>query len=59
MIDSLPWRDRESPNSYLAKKEILPPTIRHAFGAYCLYFVDPEQRVGKWQPTSEMGVWIG
>jgi len=36
IIDSMPWPDRESPNSYLARKEIPVPMDRHVFGAYCL-----------------------
>ena len=55
----MPWPDRESSVSYLAGEHILPPKDRHVFGAYCLYFVDPDQRSGKWQPTSEMGIWVG
>ena len=59
IIDSMPWPDRESPNSFLAGKELEPDSDRHVFGAYCLYYIDQEQRAGKWQPTSEMGIWVG
>ena len=59
IIDCMPWPDRESPNSFLAGRDIPPPKNRHVFGAYCLFYIDPEQRTGKWQPTSEMGVWVG
>jgi len=56
---SMPWPDRESPNSFLAGQDVPPPADRHVFGAYCLFYVDPEQRSGKWQPASEMGIWLG
>jgi hypothetical protein len=59
IIDSMPWPDRESPNSFLAGKEVSPPEDRHVFGAYCLYYIDKDQRSGKWQPAAEMGVWVG
>jgi hypothetical protein len=59
IINSMPWPDRESPNSFLAGKEVPLPKDRHVFGAYCLYYVDSEQKSGKWQPNAEMGIWVG
>ena len=59
IINWMPWPDRKSPNSVLSGKEFTPPDNRHVFGAYCLYYINKEQRVGKWQPTSEMGIWVG
>jgi len=47
IIDSMPWPDRESPNSFLVGKDLEPPKDRHVFGAYCLYYIDSEQRDGK------------
>ena len=59
IINTAPWPDRESPLSYLAGEYVPLSKNRHVFGAYCLYFIDPKQRTGKWQPTSEMGIWVG
>ena len=31
----------------------------HVFGEYVIYKVSSEQKSGKWQPNSEMGIWLG
>ena len=43
----------------LVRLFLLAPENRHVFGAYCLYYIDKEQRSGKWQPAAEMGIWVG
>ena len=30
-----------------------------AFGEYCIYRVPDKVKSGKWQPTSELGIWVG
>ena len=32
---------------------------RHLFGSYCLFKIPKELRAGKWQPSSEKGIWVG
>ena len=59
IINSMPWPDREAPDSFLADKDVSVRKNRHVFGAYCLYYIDKEQKSGKWQPNAEMGVWVG
>ena len=31
----------------------------HVFGAYCLFYINKENRVGTFAPPSEMGIWVG
>ena len=53
------WPDRESPIVALSGDGSKDRMNKHVFGEYCLYRVSKEQKSGKWQPESEMGIWLG
>ena len=59
IINSGPWSDRPSPDSSLAGQVVPVSTDRHSFGCYCLFKIPKELRTGKWQPSSEKGIWVG
>ena len=59
VINSRPWPNRDSPSDMLSSKIVSKPRGNHIFGEYCLYKISTEQKSGKWQPNSEMGIWLG
>jgi hypothetical protein len=59
IINSGAWSDRVSPDSAVAQKTVPMHPDRHPFGSYCLFKIPKELRTGKWQPSSEKGIWVG
>ena len=59
MLNRVKWPDREAPIARLRGESVPADKYAHVFGAYCLYHIPKENRGGAFQPTSEMGVWVG
>ena len=59
IVNDRPWPDRDSPVDVLSGKPVVKPKTKHVFGEYCIYKVHSAQKSGKWQPNSEMGIWLG
>ena len=61
IVNNRPWPDRESPVVKLSRNQdgSSMKKIKHIFGEYCLFKVSKEQKAGKWQPESEMGIYLG
>ena len=59
MLDRVKWPDREAPIARLRGEPVPEGKYAHVFGAYCLYHIPKKSRSGAFQPSSEMGVWVG
>ena len=59
MINSGAWSDRVSPDSAVAQTTVPMHPDRQPLGRYCLFKIPKELRTGKWQPSSEKGIWVG
>ena len=54
------WPNNDTtPIETLSGKPYTVNDNRHPFGSYCLYKIPIEGVDGKWQPRSEMGIWVG
>ena len=51
--------DRVSPDSAVAHKTVPMHLDRRPFSSYCPFKIPKELRAGKWQPSSEKGIWVG
>ena len=59
LVNRRPWPDRESPVSTLTGQQQGRHKLMHVFGEYCIYRIPDKVKSGKWQPNSEMGIWVG
>ena len=59
IVNERPWPSRDSPVESLSGRPAAKPRSSHIFGEYVVYKVSSEQKSGKWQPNSEMGIWLG
>ena len=59
IVNTRKWSDRESPIATLTGLPVPRDKHWHVFGAYCLFYINKENRVGTFAPPSEMGIWVG
>ena len=59
IVNERPWPNRDSPVESLSGKPVMKAKSGHVFGEYVIYKVSNDQKSGKWQPNSEMGIWLG